>query len=140
MEHLGPGFEQSIERRTVLFQRNVEHCYPIAGRRPHSVKQLNVALDTGDEHRLTRRGQAQLGQRADTVGVAIEHIVMGHASVLAWGARRPAERAIRADGKPAACTAQMISSALSCAITRSAAPSTESPRVSSRNSGVSGAS
>src|SRR5690606_17754819 len=70
-----------------------EHGDMVARARAHAREQRDVALEPGHQHRLAGLGQAQLAQRADAVGIAVEHVVVGHAGIVGGTPQRVAARA-----------------------------------------------
>ena len=68
--------EQLRQRRRVGFERDVEHRDRIARLRIDALQQLDVALDTGDALGIPWCRHSQLMQRAQTVGIAVENIVV----------------------------------------------------------------
>jgi hypothetical protein len=75
----GAVSKQFEQRGPIGVQRDVQHGHGYAGPGWNAGEQFHVALDTGDQQRLQRLRQSQLMQRADSVGVTIEHIEMFHA-------------------------------------------------------------
>src|SRR4051812_38833375 len=109
--------EHGEETRAIHVQRNVEHEALVACFRLHALQELDVALDARDEHTGGRVFEPELLQRAETVGIAVEGVVQGHAG--------------GASSTPRACRN---------ATTRSAAASGDIDVVSMRSSGFSGIS
>ena len=70
--------EQRLQRRPIARHRDIEHGRAVARLCADAREQCDVALDAGDQHRLARLVEAELVQRAQPVGVAVEYVVMGH--------------------------------------------------------------
>ena len=67
------------DKRVVIGRGGYVECrHGIAALRGYALKQRNVALDARDEHRLRRGLQPELMQRAQPVGIAVEHVELGH--------------------------------------------------------------
>ena len=77
--------EQAQQGLAVAVQRDVEHGDAVAGLRRDAIEQLDVALDAGHQDRGQRSGQAQLVQGADSVGIAVEDVVMAQGLPLPAG-------------------------------------------------------
>ncbi len=74
------GREQPLDVVAVAAVGDVEHRHRIARARVDAGEQRVVALDSRHECRRAGARQPQLLQRADAVGVAVEDVVVGHAS------------------------------------------------------------
>ncbi|HEU4662543.1 MAG TPA: hypothetical protein VFS55_00790 [Dokdonella sp.] len=72
------ALEERDERRTILGDRDVERRDGVACARVDALQQRDVALHAADEDALLRVGKAQLVERADAVGIAVEGIEMRH--------------------------------------------------------------
>ncbi|MBK7473017.1 MAG: hypothetical protein IPI73_22740 [Betaproteobacteria bacterium] len=68
--------EQAQQRGAIRVERNVERGHRVAGPRGDTLEQADITLDARDQSRRARRGQAQLVQRAEAVGIAVEHVEM----------------------------------------------------------------
>src|SRR5215831_10528437 len=81
------SIEEGGERRAIRVGRDVECRDGVAACGRDALKQQDVTLDARDEHRLARRIEAQLKQRADAVSVAVERVEMAHAEIRDLKAR-----------------------------------------------------
>ena len=99
--------EDALQGRGVAVERDVEHGDVERGRLGQARQQCDVALDAADQVRRLRVGQAQLVQRANTVGVAVENVV-GQAGARRH-VRRPPKRRARCwySARPASSSAMM---------------------------------
>ena len=70
--------KQRKQRRAIGVDRDVEGSHCVAALRWHAIQQRNVAFGTGHQYRFDGLREAKLQQRADPVGVAIEHVETGH--------------------------------------------------------------
>ena len=73
--------EQPVERVAVFRQGNVEHGDAIARPGPDPLQQTDVALGAGNQLGVGGIDQAQLVQRTDAVGVAVEYVNEMHEGV-----------------------------------------------------------
>ena len=72
--------EQREQRLPVDRDGGVERGHLVARLDVNALQQRDVALGTGAQHRIDRCRDAQLQQRADSVGIAVEDIEMRHGS------------------------------------------------------------
>src|SRR5690349_8240679 len=80
--HHGAAVEERQQRGSIAVERDVEDGDDVAVRGAHRLQQRDVALEPGDDGGVEGIGEAQLLQRADTVRVAVEHVVVAHRSPL----------------------------------------------------------
>jgi hypothetical protein len=78
VENLRAGREQTLEIRTVLLHGNVQHRDAITIGTRDLAEQVYVSLDPSHQYSVTGFSKPQLDERANSVGIAIENIVIGH--------------------------------------------------------------
>src|SRR5690242_2596629 len=76
------SLQKRDERGVIDVGGYVENGHGVSGPRIDASKEVDVALDAGDENCFLGLGEPQLMQRADAVGVAVEHIEVAHAFLL----------------------------------------------------------
>jgi len=67
--------EQPLQRVNIARKGDVEHGDRVARLRLNALEQRDIALRPGDQHARPRLGKAQLVQRADAIGIAVENII-----------------------------------------------------------------
>src|SRR5579872_3017640 len=76
--NLDSALKQSKQRGPIGIQRNVQYRHRTVPPDRNATEQRHVALDTRYQQGLQWLREAQLVQSANSIGVAIEHIVMLH--------------------------------------------------------------
>ena len=70
--------QRLLECATVCIQRNVQYHDDVTCPSLDALEQPDVALDSADQNRITRRCQAKLQQCAQAVSITIEDIIKFH--------------------------------------------------------------
>ena len=87
-------FEQLVQRVAVFRQGDVEHGDAVACLGLDPFQQADVTLGPGDQLGIGWIGQAQLVQRADAVGIAVENVNERHGGQGREGVERRESAAI----------------------------------------------
>ena len=70
--------QQGDQGIAIFVERDIEHGDFVAGDRVDALQQIDIAFQAGNAIRIARLLQTQLLQRANTIGIAVENIVIGH--------------------------------------------------------------
>ena len=69
--------EQFLQGLPIGLDRKIEHGHRVARARSDALQQIVIALASGNQHGFLRLGKAQLLERAQAIGIAIEYVEMG---------------------------------------------------------------
>ncbi|MGC2517949.1 MAG: hypothetical protein WA373_02430 [Burkholderiales bacterium] len=78
--HARAARKQRLESVPVAVERDVEHGDQVAATGIDSLEEPDIVLGAGHQERIGRLVEAQLLQRAQPVGIAIENVEAAHGS------------------------------------------------------------
>ena len=77
--HPDPSIQQALQWLSIGISTQIQHGYAITRLCADLIKQPNITFGAGDQRRIAWVMQPQLMQRAQAIGIAIEHVKVSHA-------------------------------------------------------------